>query len=81
MAKPLVTTNVPGCKDTVNDGESGYLCDVKDSNDLARQMEKVLLLSEYERKIMGNKGRKKIITEFDEKLVIEKYKKAIAAII
>lgn len=81
MAKPIVTTNVPGCKDALDDGITGYLCEVKDSDSLAKQMEKVVLLSEDERRDMGNRGREKIISEFDEKHVIEKYKKAIAEII
>jgi len=37
----------------------------------------VINLSDAERKKMGQKGREKIIKEFDEKIVIEKYLKAI----
>ena len=81
MAKPIVTTNVPGCKDVVDDGINGYLCKVKDVNSLALQMEKILLLSEDERKEMGKRGREKVIAQFDEKIVIEKYKKAIAQLL
>ena len=81
MGKPLITTNVPGCKDVVDDGITGYLCKVKDTDSLAKQMEKILLLTKDERREMGNKGREKIIAEFDEKYVIEKYKKVISEII
>ena len=81
MGKPIVTTNVPGCKDTVDDGITGYLCEAKDADSLAKQMEKIILLSKNERQEMGKRGREKIIAEFDEKHVIEKYKKAIAEII
>ena len=80
MAKPIVTTNVPGCKNVVNDGITGYLCKVKDADSLAQQMEKVLVLSEDERREMGKRGREKVIVEFDEKIVIKKYKKAIRKI-
>lgn len=80
MAKPIVTTNVPGCKDVVDDGITGYLCDVKDADSLAQQMEKLLLLSVDERSEMGRRGREKVIAEFDEKIVIEKYKKEIKKI-
>ena len=41
-------------------------------------MEKMLRLSEEQRTLMGRNGRKKIILEFDEKFVIEKYVRAIA---
>lgn len=81
MEKPIVTTNVPGCKDAVDDGVTGYLCEVKDADSLVQQMKKVLLLTEEERREMGKRGREKIRAEFDEKLVIEKYKKAISEII
>jgi glycosyltransferase involved in cell wall biosynthesis len=73
MAKPIVTTNTPGCKDVVEDGYNGYLCKVKDSSDLAKKMEKMLNLSTKELMQMGNNGRQKVKNEFDEKIVIDKY--------
>ncbi|WP_200763259.1 glycosyltransferase family 4 protein [Nitrosophilus alvini] len=81
IEKPIVTTNVPGCKGVVEDGVNGFLCNVKDSIDLADKMEKILNLSEEERKTMGKKGREKVIKEFDEKIVIEKYMEAIKDIL
>lgn len=81
MEKPIVTTNTPGCKEAVDNGISGYLCNVKDAASLAQQMEKVLLLSEDERSEMGKRGREKMIAEFDEKIIIEKYREAIASIV
>lgn len=81
MAKPIVTTDVPGCKDVVDDRVNGYLCNVKDSDSLAEQMGKMILLSNKERKEMGRRGRKKVITEFDERLVISKYHNAIKNIL
>ena len=80
MAKPLVTTNVAGCKEVVDDGINGYLCEVKNSTSLAKAMQKMLALSELERQNMGKKGREKVIAQFDEKLVIDKYKKALLEI-
>lgn len=77
MEKPIITTNVPGCKEVVNDGVNGYLCEVKNAKSLAEQMEKMILLSNEERQEMGKNGREKVIKEFDEKIVIEKYKYAI----
>lgn len=81
MAKPIITTNVPGCKEVVDNGINGYLCNVKDPNSLAEQIKKMIMLSSDERKKMGKNGRKKIIAEFDEKLVIEKYKNVINEIL
>jgi glycosyltransferase involved in cell wall biosynthesis len=73
MAKPLITTHVPGCKDVVNDGVNGFLCEVRNAEDLALQMEKMLQLSSDECIAMGKAGREKMINEFDESIVIEKY--------
>lgn len=73
LAKPIITTNTPGCKDVVDDGENGFLCEVKSSESLALQIEKMIHLNNDGRKDMGKKSREKIINQFDEKLVIEKY--------
>lgn len=77
MAKPIVTTNVPGCKDVVDDGVNGFLCEVKCATSLAEQLQRMSALTASERESLGQKGREKVIREFDEKLVIEKYKTAI----
>lgn len=81
MAKPIITTDNVGCKDVVDDGVNGFLCKIKDSEDLALKMEKMLNLSFYERNTMGKAGREKIVKEFDEKIVMEKYLKAIESIL
>lgn len=73
MAKPLITSNVPGCKEVVDDGINGYLCEVKNSVSLKDVMQKMMDLSSKERESMGKYGRKKIIEKFDEKLVISQY--------
>lgn len=77
MARPIVTTDVPGCRDVVLDGVNGFLCQAKDVQDLATQMEKMLLLALPKRIEMGRKGRDIVLQEFDEKSVIIKYEGAI----
>ncbi|MFK5976197.1 MAG: glycosyltransferase family 4 protein [Sulfurovum sp.] len=77
MAKPIVTTNVAGCKEVVDDGVNGFLCKPKDKVSLARTMKKMIDLSHKERQEMGIRGREKVAREFDEKFVIDRYKKAI----
>ncbi len=81
MAKPIITTNVPGCREVVDDGVNGYLCEVKDVDSLAEQIEKILNLSDEERREMGQRGREKVIREFDEGMVIEKYREAIELLV
>ena len=73
MARPIITTNVAGCRQVIDNGKTGFLCRVSDSDDLTDKMEKVMLLSESARKEMGLKGREKIKREFNEAIVIKKY--------
>jgi len=77
MEKPIITTNTIGCKEIVDDGVTGFLCNVRDSIDLAKKMEKMLLLSSEQRDSMGKKARQKIIKEFDKQIVIKAYLNAI----
>jgi len=73
MGKPIITTNVEGCKEVVDDGISGYLCSVRDSDDLSRKMQTILSMNYKDVVKMGLEGRKKMELEFDEKIVIDKY--------
>jgi glycosyltransferase involved in cell wall biosynthesis len=77
MGKPIITTNVVGCKEVVVHGVNGFLCEVKNAQDLALKMKEMLLLSEDQRRLMGENGRLKMEKEFDENIVIQKYLQAI----
>jgi len=77
MSRPIVTTDVPGCKDVVEDGFNGFLCKAKDIESLAIAMQKILNLSVQERAIFGRRGREKVIKEFSDEIVIDKYISAI----
>lgn len=73
MEKPIVTTNVTGCKDIVEHNRSGYLCEVRNVDSLVKFMEKMILLSVEERQNMGIEGRKIVLEKFDEKIIIKEY--------
>lgn len=73
MSKPIITTNIPGCQETVEDGVNGLLCKPKDSISLAEACRKFLRMSEKERFNMGIAGRKKAERQFDVKNVIQVY--------
>jgi glycosyltransferase involved in cell wall biosynthesis len=77
MAKPIIAADVPGCREVVDDGVNGFLCCAKDAASLAEQIEKMIAVSEDERKRMGQKGREKVLREFDEHIVIERFEEAI----
>ncbi len=81
MARPIITTDVPGCRDVVDNGITGYLCEVKDPEDLANKMIMFLKLNRKQRKEMGLKGRQKTERYYDEKIVIKKYIDTIGSIL
>lgn len=78
QGKPLIATDVPGCRETVIDEYNGFMCKVKDAEDLSIKMEKMLGASASYLKYLGDNSRQLAISKFDEKIVIEKYHKAIA---
>jgi glycosyltransferase involved in cell wall biosynthesis len=77
MEKPAIATNTTGCREIVEDKITGLLCNAKDETDLADKMQKMISLSEQERKQMGQRARQKIIKEYDKQIVIAAYLKAI----
>ena len=77
MAKPIITTNVVGCKEVVEHGINGFLCEVKNAQDLALKMKEMLTLPVDQRELMGQNGRLKMEKGFDENIVIQKYLQAI----
>ena len=80
MNKPIIASDVVGCREVVDDEENGFLCKPYDSLDLFHKMKKMIELNACEREIMGIKGRKKMEIFFDEKIVIQKYKNVISTI-
>lgn len=81
MGKPIITTDAIGCRDTVEHGVTGYLCQPRDAVDLADRMRDVMALSEDQRLAMGERGRKKMQTEFEESIVIDRYLAVIRRIV
>ena len=71
--RAVITTNNPGCFETVEDGKTGYIVPMKDSEALIRAVEKFLQLSYEEKEKMGRQGRKKMEQEFDRQIVVEAY--------
>ncbi len=80
MQKPIIASNVPGCRDLVSHNASGFLCRPRDWRDLMKKMEQMLHLSAEERRGMGVAGRRLILEEYDEQFVIGKYLLTIEAL-
>lgn len=79
-AKPIVTTNVPGCKHVVEEDVNGFLCKEKCAQDLAEKMEKMFRLDAAALESLGRNSRKIAVEKFDERLVIDRYLVAIQEI-
>lgn len=71
--RPVITTDRPGCRDTIEDGKTGLLIKEQDSADLIRAVRQFLGMPYEERKQMGIRAREKMEKEFDRKLVVNSY--------
>lgn len=78
-AKPIVTTDVPGCNQVVEHEVNGLLCRLKDAGDLADKMKAIRGLDDASLRQFGENGRRKMESEFDESVVIGKYLDVISA--
>jgi glycosyltransferase involved in cell wall biosynthesis len=77
MGKPLITTDAPGCRDAVDDGVTGYLCEPRSASAVAEAMERLAGLSADERAGMGAAGRAKMEREFSAEVVHRAYLDAL----
>lgn len=77
MKMPLITTNVPGCRELVCNSKNGFLVSARKVDALVTAFNKILSLSEEEILRMGEESRKCIEENFSERIVIDKYIKEI----
>ena len=69
MAKPVITTDTAGCREAVEVEVNGYLAKLRDANDLAESIQKIISLTKEERKSMGQAGRNIVMNQFDDRLI------------
>jgi glycosyltransferase involved in cell wall biosynthesis len=81
VGRPIITTDVPGCRNTVENGKNGILVPAKDSIALAKAMLKFIKLPFKKKVEMGKYSRQKAENEFDEKIIIDKYLKIIKEVL
>lgn len=73
MGRPIITTDIPGCRETVDDGITGFICKPQDTQSLAEIIKKFVLLSASDRNKMGKAGRLKAQNIFDIQKVVQVY--------
>jgi glycosyltransferase involved in cell wall biosynthesis len=71
MGKPVVATNIRGCREEVFPNYNGFLCKDRDAKDLELHLDKILSNKELMIK-MGENSRKLFLDEFDERLVLKR---------
>lgn len=75
--RALITSDIPGCREAVEDGISGYLCRVKDREALLEAMERFVACDPQKRACMGQHGRERMERLFSRKQVVERTVRAI----
>ena len=77
MARSIIASDIPGCRETVQSGINGYLCAPKDAQSLIEVCKKFIALSPEQRKRMGIESRILAEKQFDEQLVIKQYQRIL----
>ncbi len=81
MGKPLLASNIPGCREIIDHGENGFLFEPRSIKDLVEKLEMFLGLDRSEWVRMGLKAREKVEREFDRNIVVNAYLQAIEDVI
>lgn len=79
--RPVITTNISGCKEIFEEGVTGFGCEPGSSEDLIRALRRFLALTPGQREEMGRKARHKMEQEFDREMVAEAYMEEIEAVL
>ena len=71
--RPIITTDNPGCKETVQDGKTGFIYEGGNVDQLCACIERFLAMKNSERKKMGLLGREHVKENFSRNIVIDAY--------
>lgn len=71
IGRPVITSRIHGCMEAVVEGESGYLCEVKNADSLYEAMKRLLRLPCSERAAMGLRGRRHMEEKFEKGKVVQ----------
>lgn len=77
MARPVITTDVPGCRAAVVPGRTGLMCAARSSASLADAMRRFADISPAARVAMGARGRDKALQEYGQAHITAAYARAL----
>jgi glycosyltransferase involved in cell wall biosynthesis len=80
MARPLIATDVPGCRAVIDRDISGFLCEVRSAESLAAAVQRFIALPIEARMAMGAAGRAKMEREYSQVLVVAAYRAALGLV-
>ena len=75
--RPCLASDVPGCREPIENGVTGFTFRVKDPAALTAAVEALLACTPAQRAAMGAAGREKMVREFDRQIVADQYKQKI----
>ena len=81
MGRPLIATDVPGCREIVREGTTGLLCQVRSASSLADAMARFAQMGVDQREALGKAARQTVEAEFSEGAVIDAYLKALRPLV
>lgn len=77
MGRPAIASNIPGCREPIDNGISGFTFEVRDVDDLVAKVETFIKLSNEEKAATGKAARNKMEREYDRNIVTDIYLKEI----
>ena len=75
--RPIITTDMPGCREIVDDGINGFVIRPRDVDNLVEKIERFIALPHEQKREMGLAARRKVESEFDRQIVVDAYLKEI----
>ncbi|AUB79478.1 hypothetical protein BBH56_08300 [Spiribacter roseus] len=81
MGRPIIAADSVGTREPLIDGQTGLLCEPRDSDDLADKMLEMLHLGPARRAEMGQAGRRLMEQYYDVRLVVDAYMDKIRQIL
>lgn len=81
VGRPIIASDVAGCRDVVIDGLNGFLCKPHDPIDLSEKMMRVASMSRDRLATMGRVGRDRVLGKFSEAAVVQRYMESISSVL
>lgn len=78
VGRPIITTDIPGCRETVDNGRNGFLVKARDARSLAEGMIRYLGLTDEQRQAFSRHSRRKAEETFDVRQVIKEYEQDLS---